>query len=254
MEARLPEEKLQRIRDLLNKFLSITKCKKRDLLSLLGHLNYASSVIPPGRSFISRLIQASKTVSKLHYFVYLNAETKQDIRMWQYLLQGWNGVSMFIDPSNTPAPDWDLFTDACKLGYAGYFHGQWFQAEWPPGLNLGLENDLSMTFCELYPIIVSAILWGKSWASKRLLFHCDNIGTVFAINKGRSKSTQVMQLMRRLVLVAAQYSFAYSAIHVPGVENGVADSLSRFQMSRFRILAPQAAAQGSPIPEGVLFA
>jgi hypothetical protein len=115
MEARLPENKLCRIREMLCKFLNISKCKKRDLLSLLGHLNYAASVIPPGRSFISRLIEASKSVSKLHYFVHLNHEAKEDIRMWQFLLQDWNGISIFLDPYSTPAHDMELFTDASRM-------------------------------------------------------------------------------------------------------------------------------------------
>ena len=254
MQARLPDNKLERIRMILDKFLHLSKCKKRDLLSLLGHLNYASSVIPPGRSFISRLIQASKTVSKLHYFVYLNNETKQDIIMWQHLLAHWNGISLFIDPLNTPAPDLELFTDAAKIGYAGYFHGKWFQDKWPEDLHLGPDQDMSMTFCELYPIVVAAILWGQSWSSKRLLFHCDNLGTVQAITKGRSKSPLVMKLMRRLVLVAAQHSFAYSSCHVPGVDNGIADSLSRFQMTRFHQLAPLADLCPHPVPQDIMFA
>jgi hypothetical protein len=111
-----------------------------------------------------------------------------------------------------------------------------------------------MTFCELYPIVVSAILWGKTWACKRILFHCDNTGTVHAINKGRSKSPQVMSLLRRLVIVAAEGNFVYSSLHVAGVDNFIADSLSRFQMKRFRELAPAAATQPVTVPQEVMFA
>jgi hypothetical protein len=129
-------DKLLRIRAMLNRFLAIDKCKKRELLSLLGHLNFASSVIIPGRSFISRLIQASKSVSKLHFYVYLNKETKQDIVMWKELLNNWNGISIFIDPNDTLAPDMELYTDASRVGYAGYYQGYWFVAEWPKTLTL----------------------------------------------------------------------------------------------------------------------
>jgi hypothetical protein len=254
MQARLPTDKLVRIRALLDKFMSLQKCKKRELLSLLGHLNFAATVIKPGRSFISRLIQASKSVKKLHYFVYLNNETKQDIVMWKHLLDQWNGVSMFIDPTAIIAPDMELFTDASRIGYAGYFQGRWFSAKWPDSLRLIWNKDVSMTFCELYPIIVSAIVWGRDWATKHILFHCDNTGTVHAINKGRSKSPHIMSLMRRLVLVAAQHNFSCSSVHVLGVHNSISDALSRFQMARFRELAPGAEATPTAIPHQVLFA
>jgi hypothetical protein len=253
MEARLPLNKLKRIREMLQKFLHLKKCTKRDLLSLLGHLNYASSVIPPGRTFISRLIQASKTVKKLHYYVYLNSETQMDIKMWQVLVEQWNGVSIFIDPLVTPAPDMELFTDASGKGCAGYFHGKWFATHWPDSVLIEQGDHLSMSFCELYPIVISALLWGGSWSSKRILFLCDNMGVVLAINKGRSKSPQIMTLLRRLVLVAAEFSFAYSAQHLPGQNNGIADSLSRFQMTRFRELAPEAAELPCQVPQNITF-
>ena len=174
--------------------------------------------------------------------------------MWQHLLTHWNGISMFLDPHNTPASDMELYTDASRAGYAGFFKGDWFASHWPQDAELWGENDISMTYCELYPIVVAAILWGHRWARKRILFHCDNMGTVHTINKGRSKSTNVMKLMRKLVLTAAMHSFAFSSTYVASKDNGIADSLSRFQTDRFRQLAPSAHQDPCPVPAEVLFA
>jgi hypothetical protein len=63
MQARLPIDKLDRIRLLICTFLNRRTCTKREILSLLGHLNFACRVIVPGRTFISRLIGLSN-VSK----------------------------------------------------------------------------------------------------------------------------------------------------------------------------------------------
>ena len=71
MMAKLPTDKLICIRNMVDHFLTIHKCTKRALLSLLGHLNFASRVVIPGRAYTSRLIQASKSVVKLHYYVYI---------------------------------------------------------------------------------------------------------------------------------------------------------------------------------------
>ena len=49
MIAKLPQDKLCRIKDLLYVLLDRRTCTKRDLLSLLGHLNYATRVIIHGR-------------------------------------------------------------------------------------------------------------------------------------------------------------------------------------------------------------
>lgn len=68
MQASVPIEKLSCIRDIMSSFMSmaskgITKC---ELLSLLGHLDFAMRVIPQGRAFISRLLALSKSVVSLH--------------------------------------------------------------------------------------------------------------------------------------------------------------------------------------------
>ena len=112
MESRLPVDKLKRICGMLKQFLHKNSCVKRELLSLLGHLVFASRVIIPGRTFMSRLFEASKWVKHLYHRVNLSTECKADIKMWCYLPSHWNGVSMFLDSEPTFASDLHLYTDA----------------------------------------------------------------------------------------------------------------------------------------------
>ena len=70
-EARLPTNKVDRINGILKSFLDKKSCSKKQLLSLLGHMNFASRVIRPGRSFLSYLIHLSTKVKELHHFVSL---------------------------------------------------------------------------------------------------------------------------------------------------------------------------------------
>jgi len=104
--------------------------------------------------------------------------------MWKIFLTDWNGVSVFYDRSFTHAPDFELYTDAAStVGFGGYFQKQWFSDRWPMAI---VQNSCapSMAFLELYPIVVAAILWGGLWERKKILFYCDNVGTVEIINKG----------------------------------------------------------------------
>ena len=91
LEARLPVNKVQWINNILVSFLDKKSCTKRELLSLLGHLNFASRV-RPGRSFVSHLIFLSTMVKELHHYVKLDTEVRSEIRKWQLFLQEWNGV------------------------------------------------------------------------------------------------------------------------------------------------------------------
>ena len=47
-----------------------------------------------------------------------------------------------------------------------------------------------------------------------------------------------MDLVRFLVLISMKHNFLVRARHVPGVNNEIADALSRFQVQRFRELTP----------------
>ena len=147
--------------------------------------------------------------------------------MWLHFLQNWNGISLFLDVDKSSADDMNLYTDASgTIGYGGFFQGAWFCGSWSQSFLCNLSEKISIAFQELYPIVVAAILWGKQWERKRIIFHCDNQATVHILNKGNSKSRDIMKLMRRLTLVAANYSFTFTAKHVIGQLNRVADSLS----------------------------
>lgn len=253
MECRLPEDKLSRVTAMVQEFLLKNKCTQLQLLSLIGHLVFAARVIPAGRSFLSRLFKAAYSVKRLHHRIKLSSEAKADLEMWAKFLAGWNGISLFLDLQKTSAPDMQLYTDAAStIGYGGFFRTHWFCDAWPDNLPKTLENSVSISFQELYPIVVAAILWGESWSRKRVQFHCDNQGTVYILNKGRSKSPDIMKLMRKLTIVAATHSFAYEAKYIEGCRNNVADALSRFQMDRFRSMAPTADPQPCLIPSDIM--
>lgn len=249
MEARLPVDKLARLTDLLYQFQHKTECTKRELLSLLGYLNYCSRVVLSGRSFVSYLLTLSTTVRDLFDIVKLDTDCQRDIAMWSAYLREWNGVSFFVDDEQTLADDLQIFTDSSSLhGFAAIYGNQWCQGKWPSDLPKSKTKNFSMAFLELYPIVVAAILWGTSWKSKRIIFNCDNTATVCIVNKGRSSCPFIMQLMRRLTWCAAKGNFVIRACHLPGKKNLRADSLSRFNNTLFRQMAPHADSEPCPVP------
>lgn len=255
MEARLPREKIIRISTVIESFQSRRSCTKRELLQLLGHFNFASRVITPGRSFVSYLIRLSTTAKQLHHFVHLTAECREDLKMWALFLKNWNGVSFFKESMCTTSNELELYTDASStIGHGGYFKNQWFCEKWHPEMPK-LQESLSMAFLELYPIVVAAVLWGKFWEGKRIVFLCDNEATVAIINKGRSRELCIMRLMRRLTWTAAINNFSFSSRHIPGITNNIADALSRLQITKFRQAAPNAEPHPvqCPLPSDVMW-
>ena len=182
LEARLPQDKVDRICEFIKIILHESSCTKRELLQLLGHMNFASRVIIPGRSFVSYLIELSTsvTVKELHYYVHLNKECRVDLQFWLPFLESWNGINMFYDNSYTSNFNMELCTDASSTkGYGGYFQGKWFSSSWPNDIPSPKDKNVSIAFLELYPIVVASLLWGFEWKCKKILFWYDTKPLIF---------------------------------------------------------------------------
>ena len=255
MEARLPLDKVQRILHFIEGLLGKICCTKLELLQLLGHFNFASPVILPGRSFVSYLIHLSTTVKGLHEFVRLDNHCREDLLMWYRFLQHWNEVSLFYDPVCTISCDMELFIDASLIGFGGIFHTQWFCSAWAKNIPSVRDDDISMAFRELYPIVAAAIIWGKQWTAKKIVFVCDNLSAVHILLHARSRCLAIMKLICTLTWTAATNNFHFTARHLSGDRNKTADSLSRLLLQRFRELAPGAdkEPQICPPPEQLIW-
>ncbi len=245
-QASLPKEKIDRIILVASTLSDNSNCSKRELLSLLGYLNFAMRIIPQGRPFISHLLSPASSVYTLEDRISINQACHDELSLWITFLKQWNGLSFFYNNLISSPVDIQLFTDAApSVGFGGFYHGRWFASPWSPQLQ---DTTQSSALFELYPVVVAAFLWGKEWTANSILVHCDNEATVQCINKGRSHSHALMPLLRRLTWISACDQFIIIAKHVPGSENQIADSLSRFLFQKFRTLAPDADQFPTPVP------
>jgi hypothetical protein len=55
---------------------------KRELLQLLGHINFATRVIILCRTFASYLLTLATSEKELEHWVHLNSDCREDLRMW----------------------------------------------------------------------------------------------------------------------------------------------------------------------------
>ncbi len=245
-QVSLPKEKIDRIILIATKLVNRRCCCKRELLSLLGHLNFAMCIIPQGRPFVSHLLILASSAHALEDLIPLSQECRDELRLWTLFLKQWNGLSLFYNNLISSPIDINLFTDAApSIGFGGFYQGRWFASPWPAQLQ---DLPQSSALAELYPLVVAAFLWGNEWSSKCILVHCDNEAVVQCVNKGRSHSPALSPFLRRLKWIAACDQFVIVARHVAGSENQIADSLSRFLFQKFRRLAPEADEVPTPVP------
>ncbi|KAM4048977.1 uncharacterized protein ACNLHF_027451 [Anomaloglossus baeobatrachus] len=246
MECRLPAEKVRDLRTAVTGVKAAKKVRLKAVQSLLGKLNFACRIVPMGRVFARRLATAG--VRSPAHFVRITKAIRDDLEVWDQFLQHFNGRALVMErvASNGAL---QLFTDAVgSAGFGAVFRGHWCVGQWPQAWReSGLVRNLALL--ELFPIVVAVELWGSHFAGSKVCFHCDNQAVVHAINNLSAKSEPVVVYLRHLVLRCLQLNVQVVARHVPGVDNEVADALSRFQFSRFRALLPWADEVGVECPE-----
>ena len=237
---RLPDDKLARLCQSLQEWGNIKATRKRNLLSLISHLQHAAKVVRQGRSFLRRLIDLASMVNHLDGFIRLNIPARSDIMWWRTFAKHWNGTSMLYE-DRLHHPHIHVFSDASGLWGCAAFSGKtWFQYKWPSE-----KSGWHIAAKEMTPIVIAALLWGKDWQGLSVRFHSDNMAVVALLNSGAVKDNSLMHLMRCLTFVAAKCNFIFSSVHIRGTDNVRADALSRNNAPLFLSLSPQA--QTSPI-------
>ena len=138
-----------------------------------------------------------------------------------------------------------LKTDASGTWGCGAPWGKhWFQWKWE-----GPSQEWLIAQKELLPILFAMEVWGREWQGQRGECHCDNAAVVAVVSTGRSKDKVLMHLLRYMFFVAAWLHLHLHAVHVPGLTNVAADSLSRKNFANFLQVMPQGSREPTLIPK-----
>ncbi len=106
---------------------------------------------------------------------------------------------------------------------------------------------------ELLPIVMAVAMWGRA-----PLEGCNGVlqmrqhGGSCNRYSGKSKMDRAMHLMWCLSFFLAQWDVTLVCQHIPGVDNGAADALSRDSLLLFQQLVLESAAEATHIPVGLL--
>ena len=246
--ACLPVDKLLALKELIRSWLPRRWCNRRELESLIGHPHHAAKVVWPGRTFLCRMIDLLCCFRKKDHPIRLNREFQLDLQWWHQFLSSWNGVGFWLYPGMTATTDLEVTSDAAgSIGFGAYFYGQWFYGPWAPS-----QAQQSIAYKELFPVVIPAHLWGHLWTKRHVLFRSDNEAVVAILTSRTSKVPALMRLLRDLLLSAAQFNFTFTSVHVPGIQNKIADAISRFHWQEFRRLVPEAQSTPCQIPQLLL--
>lgn len=124
LQLRLPQGKLGKLRELVEKWRRKKTCTKRELQSLAGHLNHACKVINPGRRFLRGVFGLLSQFHRRDHLIRLNAAFRADMEWWHVFAQSWNGVSLMRDRDGTT----QVWSDVSGgWGCGACWESKWFQ-------------------------------------------------------------------------------------------------------------------------------
>ncbi|VDI36493.1 Hypothetical predicted protein [Mytilus galloprovincialis] len=220
---------------LVQAWLRKKKASLRELQSILGKLHFVSTCVRPGRLFVSRLLLnwlrsafPSNVVGSGHkIYRKIPVEVQKDLLWWHRFLSSYNGISM-MSLEDWSSPDEIFSSDACLEGFGAITSNQYFHAVFPSDIT---KDQLHINCLELLAIVVAVKIWGKTFCGKKILIFCDNEASVQVINSGSSKDAFMQTCLRELCFIQASFQFEVRARHILGVENRLADYLSRWHCS-----------------------
>jgi len=166
MELRLPEDKLIKLREKLIYFKTRKKVTLRELQLLIGLLNFACTVVKPGRAFLRRLIDLTLGLKHPNHRRWLTKESRADLNSWSVFVDNFNGKSLLSLMTWENSEQLGLFTDASNLGFGATFGSKWFSDQWVPDM-----LSYHITLRELFPIVLALEIWGEYLQNKCVKFY-----------------------------------------------------------------------------------
>ena len=158
--------------------------------------------------------------------IQLTHEFKRDLRWFDHFLAKYNGVSFYdhVQVHQT------MELDVCLTGLGGRCEKRVYHLKIP-----NHYNNLEIVQLEMVNILVAVRLFGRMWQHKRVLIKCDNMAVVQVLKSGKTCDPFLATCARNVWMVAAELDIDIVYTYLQGVQNTIANLLSRWQNTQEHI-------------------
>jgi hypothetical protein len=122
-------------------------------------------------------------------------------------------------------PSFQFSTDACEIGGGAIFQGDWCYVAW--NIDFPELRDKHINYLELKMVQVALEKWGHLLSGKHVKVFTDNMASVYSINKGSSRSEDLLAIIHQLFWLSVKYQLKLTASHIAGGLNIASDRVSR---------------------------
>ena len=231
--VQIPEDKKRRYLAKLAPWTGGQKFSRKDTESILGTLVHCSLAVPNGRS---RLPAIARFASSFNYNPSPFAQKSptsgvlSDISWWRTQLSAkFCGSTLSKPPPFSPIEFWVDASSSWGIGII--LANEWdFWKLYPgwdkDGRNIGWAEIVAIEFGLRFAI-------HRGYSDMHFLIKSDNQGVIYAIEGGKSRSSQQNMVLQRITTLLSQHKFWISSSYVPSSAN-LADLPSRGLPARGR--------------------
>ena len=208
----------------------------REFQQVAGWINWSFNVFPLLKPALSNVYAKIGGKSESHAKIFVSKAVVDNLNWFKFHVDRSDGVYLFEDVDwSVQRADAVAYCDACLSGLGFYFERlkEGFQCVVPQSA----PRDTIFYFEAL--VVVSVVDAATCLPSipARLLIYSDNTNTVDIFHSLRSLPPY-NNLLKFTVTLLLKHNISLRVMHVPGVQNSVADSLSRFENAKAIALYP----------------
>jgi hypothetical protein len=233
----------------------------KTLESMIGTLQHYALVLPLVFGALGSLrgqLVAAQAGAIPRAVVNFNASSRRELELWRGMLSAclknralWKCPLSFVQTKPVADFSVSVLTDASLTiggGYVvpgvGFSHWKWEKAE-----RLVFE-EMKQHINILELMVVVAAIWAnvKLFKDKTVLVYVDNTSAISWINAMRANSPLAQPWLQLLFLLCLTFNINVNAVHIPGVDNIIADDLSRNVQAAIISLVQQGLLLIPPMP------
>lgn len=218
----IPETKVSETLIAVAKYRKRRSMLKKELQSVIGRLIHIAKCVAPARLFVSRLLDALREAKKK--YVKITTEMKADFQWFETFCKDWNGISL-IPPCR---PNKTITVDASLTGIGGT------DGERAYGSQVGADHQLARNISEIEAINIAVALHtfvDSSCLGSHIRVNCDNLASVQILQSGKGKNKVMLEVARSIWMLQAHFGIQITYEHIRGVDNKLADALSRVHIA-----------------------
>ena len=219
----IPDEKLEQIIGKCSSFAGTKYTDKKSLQSLIGSLLYVHKCVRPARLFVNRILSTLREAPATGR-IELSQAFHSDVAWFNAFLPKFNGKVYFNKASKPPITN--LYVDACLTGMGGALGSSVYALAVTSIPHL--PSPCTIVHLEMVNVFIALNIWRQALSGKSVVIHCDNMAVVSSLSSGRSWDSFLATVARNVWLITATYDIELVVNHIPGKDNGLADSLSRW--------------------------